>query len=78
MKAEYLIKQVRESTQQLWDLHQLFISSEGKQGLKCFTPEDLEKKYNRTDEEILEEAETKGIYIVDKDEYLKRKKEKTI
>ena len=76
MKAEALIKQVRESNQRLWDSHLLYIETDGKQGMKCFTPESFQKKLNRTDYEILQEAEEKGIYIVDKEEYLaKIKKE---
>lgn len=71
MKAADLINQVRESTKQLWDSYQLFLSSNGASGLNCFTPEILEQKMNRTDREIVEQGVAKGLYIEDADEYLK-------
>lgn len=78
MKAEFLIKQVRETTKLMWESYQLYLKTNGKRGINSFTPDILEKKYNRTDEDILQEAEEKGIYIIDKDEYLEKigKKEK--
>ncbi len=70
MKCIDLITSVRASTQQLWDAYQLYLSSDGAHGLNCFTPDILEKKLNRTDEEIIALAERRGLYIEDKDEYL--------
>lgn len=70
MKAADLIKDVRESTQRLWDSYQLYLSSNGKRGLNCFTPEAMEKLVNRTDAEIIAQAEAKGLTIEDKEEYL--------
>lgn len=70
MKCADLITSVRASTQQLWDSYQLYLSSGGAHGLNCFTPEALERKLNRTDEEIIALAEKRGLYIEDKDEYL--------
>lgn len=75
MKAADLIKDVRESTQRLWDSYQLYLSSNGKQGLKCFTPESMQKKLNRTDAEIIAQAEAKGLTIEDKEEYLAKANE---
>ena len=70
MKAAILIKDVRESTQRLWDSYQLFLSSGGQQGMNCFTPEKMKQLVERTDAEIIAQAEAKGIVIEDKDEYL--------
>ena len=70
MKAEILIKDVRESTQRLWDSYQLFLKTNGKQGMNCFTPDTMLKKLNRTDAEIIAQAEAKGLLIEDKEEYL--------
>lgn len=70
MKAIDLIRDVRNSTQRLWDSYQLFLSSGGKMGLNCFTPEAMERKLKRTDAEIIEQAEAKGLVVEDKDEYL--------
>lgn len=72
MKAEELIKEIRESVQKLWDAHQLFINSNGTKGMRCFNPESLEKKLARTDKEILSLAEKRGIFIEDKEEYLSK------
>lgn len=70
MKAKVLIKDVRDSNQRLWDSYQLFISSGGKRGMNCFTPDKMKALLERTDAEIIAQAEAKGIIIEDKDEYL--------
>lgn len=70
MKADNLIKEVRESNQRLWDSYQLFLSTDGKQGMRCFTPDKMQALLNRTDAEIIAQAEAKGLVIEDKDEYL--------
>ena len=75
MKAEYLIKSVREAVNELWDSYLLYVESDGKHGLNCFNPDVMLAKVNRTDIEILEEATNKGIYIIDKDEYIAKLKE---
>lgn len=75
MKTEVLIKEVRSSTKMLWDSHQRYIATNGEQGMCCFTPDILEQKYRRTDEDIIREAEEKGIHLEDKDEYLAKLKE---
>lgn len=75
MKAADLIKDVRESTQRLWDSYQLYISSGGRQGMNCFTPDVMEKLVNRTDAEIIAQAEAKGLSIEDKEEYLAKASE---
>ena len=54
MKAAEFIKIVHDDMQELYDLHQLSVSSGGKLGLRCLNPEDFEKKMRRTDREILE------------------------
>ena len=77
MLAEKLIEEVRTSNQKMWDAYQLWLNTGGAQGLECLTPDIMEQKLNRTDEEIFTEAEAKGIYIVGKEEYLANKKEKT-
>lgn len=78
MITENLIKEVRRTIGAAWDSYQLYLKTHGMEGTRCFTPEILEQKYNRTDEDIIREAEEKGIYLIDKDEYLaKIKKEKT-
>ena len=38
--------------------------------MNCFTPEVMEKLVNRTDAEIIAQAEAKGLTIEDKEEYL--------
>lgn len=70
MKAADLIKDVRESTQRLWDSYQLYLSSGGRKGMNCFTPEAMKKLVDRTDAEIIAQAEAKGLTIEDKEEYL--------
>lgn len=70
MKAANLIREVRESTQLLWESHQRYIKSGGEEGLYCFTPDVLIQKLNRTDREIIEQGLAKGVYIEDAEEYL--------
>lgn len=70
MKAEVLIKEVRESNQKLWDSYQLFLSTNGEQGINCFTPDKMKRLLERTDREIIEAGIAKGIVIEDADVYL--------
>ena len=70
MKSAALIKEVRESTQALWDSHQRYIATNGQLGLRCFSPEVLEEKMKRTDREIIEQGLERGVYIEDANEYL--------
>ena len=71
MKAAALIKEVRDSTQQLWDSHMRYVESGGQVGMLCFTPDALKQKLDRTDREIIEQGLARGIYIEDADDYLK-------
>ena len=70
MKAEVLIKEVRESNQKLWDSYQLFLSTNGEQGINCFTPDKMKRLLERTDKEIIEAGIAKGVVIEDADIYL--------
>ena len=70
IKAAEFIKIVHDDMQELYDLHQLSVSSGGKLGLRCLNPEDFEKKMRRTDREILELYLAEGAQIEDADEYL--------
>lgn len=70
MKAEILIKEVRESNQKLWDSYQLFLSTNGEQGINCFTPDKMKRLLERTDKEIIEAGIAKGVVIEDADIYL--------
>lgn len=70
MKAAALIKEVRESTQYLYDAYQRYLETDGQSGLCCFNPEVLEERMNRTDRDIIEQGLAKGVYIEDAQEYL--------
>lgn len=70
MKAAALIKEVRESTQHLYDSYQRYLESDGQSGLCCFDPDVLEARLNRTDKEIIEQGLAKGLYIEDAEDYL--------
>lgn len=70
MKAEALIKEVRESTQYLYDSYQKYLETDGRAGLFCFDPDTLMQRLNRTDKEIVEQGLAKGVYIEDADEFL--------
>jgi len=74
MKAVDLIKEVRESNQRVWDSYQLFLSTNGKEGMNCFTPDKMLALLNRTDEEIILKAESRGLTVEDRDEYLGKSK----
>jgi len=74
MKAVDLIKEVRESNQRVWDSYQLFLSTNGKEGMNCFTPDKMLALLNRTDEEIILKAESSGLTVEDRDEYLGKSK----
>ena len=71
MKAADLIKEVRETTQRLYDSYQKYLETGGKVGLCCFDPDILEARVRRTDREIIEQGLAKGVYIEDAEGYLK-------
>lgn len=70
MKAAALIKEVRESTQYLYDSYQRYLESDGLVGLNCLDTDTLMQRLNRTDREIVEQGLAKGVYIEDADEFL--------
>lgn len=71
MKAADLIKEVRETTQRLYDSYQKYLETGGQVGLCCFDPDILEARVRRTDREIIEQGLAKGVYIEDAEDYLK-------
>lgn len=71
MKGAALIKEVRETTQRLYDSYQTYLKTDGQAGLCCFDPDVLEARMKRTDKEIIEQGLAKGVYIEDADDYLK-------
>lgn len=71
MKAADLIKEVRETTQYLYDSYQKYLKTGGQSGLCCFDPDILETRLKRTDREIIEQGLAKGVYIEDAEDYLK-------
>lgn len=77
MKAEYIIKDCREGMEELNKLHLQWLASDGLQGCQCLNYEEFKLKLNRSDEEILNDAESKGLYIVDKEEYLNKIKKES-
>lgn len=70
MKAAVFIKDIRDSNQRLWDSYQTFLSTNGEQGMNCFTPDKMESLLKRTDREIIELGLAKGVVIEDAEEYL--------
>lgn len=61
---------MRLDYQKLYDMHLLSISTEDQQGLRCFNPEILKAKLNRTDEEILNDLISGGAVIDGIEAYL--------
>ena len=70
MKAAALIKEVRESTQHLYDSYQKYLETDGKMGLCCFDPDLLEERLKRSDRDIIEQGLAKGVYIEDAEEFV--------
>lgn len=70
MRAAALIKEVRDSTQYLYDSYQKYLETGGQAGLCCFDPDVLYMRLNRTDKEIVEQALARGVYIEDAEDYL--------
>lgn len=78
MKSQDLIKMVREDMEYLKEEHEKWERNHND-GCRCFNFDDfLEKKYYRTDAQIVREAMSKGAYIIDAEEFLanEEKKEK--
>lgn len=70
MKAKDFLKVVRADMQELYDLHQLSISTNGKMGLRCLNIDEFMAKMQQTDKEILKHYFTMGAQIDDAEEFL--------
>ena len=70
MKAADFIKVVRNDLQELLEMHELSVATNGKQGCRCLNPEILYQKIRQSDREILEHYLAKGAVIDDAEEYL--------
>lgn len=76
MKAEMVIKLARESSEELKEMHETWVATNGAEGFRCFNYDVFLKRYNRTDRQVLEDFEKEtGMTVVDKEEYLANKKE---
>lgn len=74
MKAKEAIKVIRKDMEELNQLHLTWRRTKGKNGLQCLNYDTFLKKYNRTDEQILQDAINNGVYIEDIQEFLNNKK----
>lgn len=70
MKAKELIEQERIKIQQLYNSHKLWEETKGEQGLKCLSPEKVEKMLDRTDKEIIQAGLDAGLWIEDAEMYI--------
>lgn len=70
MKAEDVVKTVREDMQELYEMHKLAITTNGEQGFLCLDIDGFLRLMNRSDGEILESYIAQGAQIEDADEYL--------
>ncbi len=70
MKAVDFIKIVRDDCQELYDLHNLAVETNGEQGSYCLNLDEFLKKMNRTDKEILDYYISQGAEIDDVEKYL--------
>jgi hypothetical protein len=75
MKSADLIKMVRDDFKMMWNKHLKYIETQGQEGMPCLDVPFMERLMARTDEEILDHALSKGVYIIDKEEYLQKIKE---
>ena len=57
MKAEIVIKQVRDDMQMMWNKHLLYTETKGAEGIPCLDVPSMKEYMNRTDEEILRDVE---------------------
>lgn len=60
----------RKVFKEMWDEHQRWIESNGKVGMRYLKPDDLKKKLNYTDKELLMYFVNQGNKIDDLEEYL--------
>lgn len=73
MKAEIILRNIREDMEELKQLHEKWVETDGNEGLQCFNYDEFLKQYNRTDREILDDVENKtGFIVIDKEEYLSK------
>ena len=69
MKAEAVIKMVREDVEMMWQKHLDWEATGGKRGMPCLDIPAMQKLRQRTDLEILDKALSRGVYIPDYEEY---------
>lgn len=78
MKAELLIKNFKKDMNKLIMGHEEYQKTNGEVGSVCLNPEKLYSMLEWSDEQILDYLEEQfAYYIIDKEEYLSNKKEKT-
>ena len=70
MKAVDFIKSIRDNFNELYELHEMAIESNGEIGCVCLNPERLFELLNRTDAEIVRDYLAKGAPIEDAEEFL--------
>ncbi len=70
MKAAQFIQVVRKDMQELWDMHELSLATDGMQGCPCLNPEYLTAQMGRSDREILEHYLALGAEIEDAEAFL--------
>ena len=70
MKAEDVIKMVRRDVEEMWNKHLTWIKTNGAEGMPCLDIPAMEKLRARTDREILDKAVSRGVYVIDREEYL--------
>ena len=78
MKTEKIIEKFKKNIRNLIDDLDLFENTKGAQGSCCLISDRLYEMLHWSDEEIIEyQEEHMGFYLIDKEEYLANKKEKT-
>lgn len=70
MKSINFIESIRKDRQELWASHLLSLSTNGAQGMRCFTPDYLQSLLKQTDEEIVKAGLEAGVFIEDANEFL--------
>lgn len=69
MKAEAVIKMVRDDVEEMWQKHLDWEATQGQKGMPCLDIPAMQKLRERTDLEILDKAISRGMYIPDYEEY---------
>ena len=73
-EAEKVIATSRKNLQEMINWHELWLTTKGKQGVRCFNYDEIKQQMAMSDAEIIQYFVNKGYKINNAEKYLTDKK----